>query len=160
MDTSQVRDFRRFLRHFTRVTNTQLRHCCTEVTLAQCLVLLEVDEQERLTVGQLASRLRLDDSTLSRTIDGLVRKGLLDRIRDDRDRRVVWIGLTAVGTAACNAIHEQNDAVYRKIFDRIPASKRDAVVRNFKILVQAFLDSEGDPDTQMTCTLTEQEAKT
>jgi len=158
MNTSQIRDFRRFLRHFTRMTNTQLRHCCTEVTLAQCLVLLEVDEQERLTVGQLASRLRLDDSTLSRTIDGLVRKGLLDRMRDERDRRVVWIGLTKEGTAACNAIHEQNDAIYFNIFDKISPAKRDAVVGNFKILVQAFLESESDSDAQAACATAEQEA--
>ena len=158
MDTSQIRDFRRFLRHFTRVTNTQLRHCCTEVTLAQCLVLLEVDDQERLTVSQLASRLRLDDSTLSRTIDGLVRKGLLDRMRDDRDRRVVWISLTEAAITACNAIHERNDAIYRNIFDKIPPSKRDAVVRNFKVLVQALLDSESDSDVRTACATTEQEA--
>ena len=158
MDTSQIRDFRRFLRHFTRVTNAQLRNCCTEVTLAQCLVLLEVDEQERLTVGQLAGRLRLDDSTLSRTIDALVRKGLLDRTRDDGDRRVVWICLTQQGTAACNAIHEENDAICRGVFDKIPTSKRDAVVRNFKVLVQALLDSESDSDVRTACATTEQEA--
>jgi DNA-binding MarR family transcriptional regulator len=159
MQTREIRDFRRSLRHFTRVTHTQLRQCCTEVTLAQCLVLLEVDDRERLTVGQLASRLRLDDSTLSRTIDGLVRRGLLDRVRDDRDRRVVWIGLTPEGKTASDAIHERNDAIYRNIFDKIPPSKREAVVRNFKILVQAFLDSEQDPSAGMTCTQTEQEAK-
>jgi DNA-binding MarR family transcriptional regulator len=121
-------------------------------------VLLEVDEQERLTVGQLASRLRLDDSTLSRTIDGLVRRGLLDRTRDDRDRRVVWICLTPGGTAACGAIHEQNDAVYRRILGEIPPSRRAAVVRSFEVLVQAFLDSERESGTQTPCASPQQEA--
>ncbi len=157
MDTSQIRHFRRILRHFTRVTNGQLQRCCGEVTLAQCLVLLEVDEQERLTIGQLASRLRLDDSTLSRTIGGLVRKGHLDRTRDDRDRRVVWIRLTREGAAACRAIHVRNDAIYRDIFAKIPSSKRDAVVRHFEVLVQAFLDSESDSDTRTACPTIEQE---
>ncbi len=157
METSQIRHFRRFLRRFTCVTNSQLRRCCGEVTLAQCLVLLEVEEQERLAVGQLASRLHLDDSTLSRTIDGLVRKGHLDRVRDDRDRRVVWICLTREGTAACGAIHRRNDAIYRDIFAKIPPPERDTVVRNFEILVQAFLDSESDSDTWTACTTIEQE---
>jgi DNA-binding MarR family transcriptional regulator len=156
MNTRQIREFRCFLRRFERVTSAHLRSCCAEVTLAQCLVLLEVDEQERLTVGQLASRLCLDDSTLSRTIDGLVRKGLLDRIRDDHDRRVVWICLTKNGTATCNAIHEQNDAIYRGVFDKIPPSRRAAVVRNFKILVQAFLDNESEADAQISCSTSQQ----
>jgi len=142
MDTAEIRDFRRVLRLFERVTNTQLRNCCAGVTLAQCLVLLEVDLEERLAVGQLASRLRLDNSTLSRTIDGLVRKGMLDRARDEDDRRVVWVRLTRAGKAVCTAIHEQNDAICRAVFEKIPVKKRAHVVRNFEILVQAFLASE------------------
>jgi DNA-binding MarR family transcriptional regulator len=158
MDTSQVRAFRRILRHFTRLTHILLRDCCTEVTLPQCLVLLEVDEWKRLTVGQLASRLRLDDSTLSRTIDSLVRRGLLDRARDDRDRRVVLIGLTREGATTCDEIHEQNDGIVRNVFDKIPPSKRDAVVRNFEVLVQAYLDSESESGTQPACAPTAKEA--
>ena len=146
MKTPQIREFRRFLRRFERVTSSQLRNCCAQVTLPQCLVLLEVDEEERLTVGQLASRLRLDNSTLSRTIDNLVRAGLLDRSRDDGDRRIVWIRLTEAGAATCAAIHDQNDAIYRGVFDRIPRSRRDAVIRNFGVLVQAFLDSESEAE--------------
>lgn len=157
MDARQIREFRRSLRQFTRVTNVQLRSCCTDVTLAQCLVLLEIDDQERLTVGQLASRLRLDDSTLSRTIDGLVRRGLLERTRDDEDRRIVWARLTQQGTTAAAAIHEQNDALYRGILRRIPSAKRATVVRNFAVLVQAFLESETESGARPACA-TAQEA--
>lgn len=151
IDTEKIRDFRRVLRQFTRVNQAQLRQCCTEVTLAQCLVLLEVDDQERLTVGQLASRLRLDGSTLSRTVDGLVRRGLLDRRRDEEDRRVVWMCLTPDGAATCEGLHEQNDGVVRDVLDRVPASRRDAVVRSFKVLVQAFLDAERESAERALC---------
>ena len=151
MKTAQVREFRRCLRRFERVTNTQLRDCCAEVSLAQCLVLLEVDEMERVTVGQLAEQLRLDNSTLSRTIDGLVRKGLLDRVRDDRDRRVVWVSLTEEGGSTCEAIHAQNDALYRGVFEKIAPSRREAVLRNFNILVRAFLDHETESDAEEDC---------
>ena len=144
MKTTELRQFRRILRRFERVTNSQVRNCCAGVTLPQCLVLLELDEAKRLTVGELASRLGLDNSTLSRTIDTLVRKGSVDRDRDKQDRRVVRVVLTAAGQAICKAIHKQNDILYRGIFDKIPPSKRATVVRNFEILVQAFLDSEDE----------------
>ena len=151
METKQIRRFRKILRRFERVTNTQLKDCCASVTLSQCLVLMEVDEDERLTVGQLASRLRLDNSTLSRTIDGLVRKGMLDRTRDPQDRRVVWIRLSPAGAAVCTAIHEQNDALYRAVFKKIPAKKRTAVIHNFETLVGAFLDAEEDQTAMPEC---------
>lgn len=151
METTRIRHFRRILRRFERVTNTQLRNCCAGVTLAQCLVLMEVDEDGRLAVGQLASRLRLDNSTLSRTIDGLVRKGMLGRERDDRDRRVVWVHLTPAGTAVCRAIHEQNDSIYRAVFEKIPAAKRETVIGNFETLVQAFLEGEDESAAGTGC---------
>jgi len=151
VDTAEIRRFRRALRRLERITNAQLKGCCAAVTLAQCLVLLEIDEHERLTMGQLASRLRLDNSTLSRTIDGLVGRGLVERLREGADRRVVWIRLSAEGIAVCQSIHDENDALYRGVFDKIAPAKRGAVLRNFEILVQAFLDAEADPESEPCC---------
>ena len=148
MNIREVRDFRRTLRRFQRVTSVQLKSCCAGVTLAQCLVLLETEEIDRPTVGQLASRLRLDNSTLSRTIEGLVRNGLLERSRDDADRRVVWIRLTEAGKAHCRSIHKENDAHCRRVFEKIAPSRRAAVVRSFETLVQAYLDAETDPNEE------------
>jgi DNA-binding MarR family transcriptional regulator len=138
----EIRQFRRVLRKFERLTSFQLKNCCGKVTLAQCLVLLEIQEVGRPTLGELASRLRLDNSTLSRTVDGLVGRALVERLPDDRDRRAVRLHVTAEGDAVCRSIHAENDAYYRRVFRKIPSSRRDAVVRNFEILVQAFLDSE------------------
>lgn len=134
------------MRRFERVANAQLRDCCRVATLAQCLVLMECDEAgalgDRLTVSQLASRLRLDNSTLSRTIDGLVKRGLLERRRDDEDRRIVWVGLTSRGQSACREIHRDNDALCTRVIAKIPATRRAAVMRSFDMLVQALLDAE------------------
>jgi DNA-binding MarR family transcriptional regulator len=144
MKVTEIRHFRKLSRQFERVAHAHLKGCCAEVTLAQCLVLLEVDEASLLTVGELATRLRLDDSTLSRTIDGLVRRGLLDRSRDVQDRRVVRVGLTAEGVDVCSAIHKQNDAIYRSVFEQIAPAKRSEVIDNFETLVEAFIASENE----------------
>ncbi|MCP3980682.1 MAG: MarR family transcriptional regulator [bacterium] len=138
----EIRRFRSVLRRFQRLTHAQLKNCCAEVTLAQCLVLLEIDEKGQLSVSQLASRLRLDSSTLSRTIEGLVQRRLLERLREDKDRRVVRMRLTPEGDSVCRSIHAQNDGHFIRIFERIPASRRGKVIEHFETLVQAFLDDE------------------
>ena len=94
MNITQIRQFRRILRRFERLNYDQLKSCCAHVTLAQCIVLLEIDDGGQLTMSQLASRLRLDNSTLSLTIEGLVQRRLVERLREDQDRRVVRIQLT------------------------------------------------------------------
>lgn len=93
-------------------------------------------------MGQLASNLRLDHSTLSRTVDGLVRKKLLTRLNDERDRRLVWIRLTTDGASTCQEIHDNNDSNCVQVFNRIPAKERDNVIACFEVLVQAYLDNE------------------
>ena len=140
--TDQIRRFRRSLRQFERLSADQLKKCCTEITFAQCLVLLEIDESDRPTMSELASSLRLDNSTLSRSIDGLVGKGMVERVADESDRRRVRIALTAEGDRLCRSIHHDNDACVQRLFDRIPPAERQSVVDNFEILVEAFLDWE------------------
>jgi DNA-binding MarR family transcriptional regulator len=142
MNLEDIRSFRRTLRRFERVTASQLKSCCARVTLAQCLVLMEIEEAAELTMGELATRLRLDSSTLTRTVDGLVRDGLAERTRVARDRRVVRIRLARRGEAVCRSIHAENDDHARRVFARIPASRRATVIRSFELLVQAFLEEE------------------
>jgi DNA-binding MarR family transcriptional regulator len=144
MKTRDVRKFRRVLRQFTRLINSQLKTCCSEVTLAQCLVLLEIDSFRTPTMGQLAANLRLDNSTLSRTADGLVARGLVERVNDDSDRRVVKLRLTQEGEAVCRRIHADNDASCRRVFGKIPASDQGRVAAAFETLVEAYLACEDD----------------
>lgn len=147
MDIAQVRRFRRSLRQFERLLAGQIKTCCVEVTFAQCLLMMEIDESETATLGRLATRLRLDNSTLSRTIDGLVAKGMVDRRRGDADRRTVHIRLTAKGRSVARSIHRSSDACVLGLFERIPAGKRDTIVRHFETLVGAFLDLEAESDS-------------
>jgi DNA-binding MarR family transcriptional regulator len=142
METSEIRIYRRTLRQFERLLGVQLGSICCGVTLAQCLVLLEIDEHGHLTMGQLALNLKLDQSTLSRTVEGLVRKKLVARLRDDSDRRLVWVRLTEDGASTCEEIHKGNDKHCLQVFKNIPPSERAAVIRNFETLVQAYLDYE------------------
>lgn len=148
MTRSQIRQFRRSLRRFERLVTYQFKNCSCGVTFAQCLILLEIEEHGQATMGQLATQLRLDGSTLSRTVDGLVRSGLAERVNDDHDRRVVRMRLTPEGSSVCEAIHKENDACCRQLMQKIPESRRGAVIRNFETLVQAFLDWEADQPGQ------------
>lgn len=142
MKSSEVRKYRSMLRQFQQLVGRQDKLCSCSVTLAQCVVLLDIDEHEMETVGQLASHLRLDSSTLSRTVDGLVRKHLVVRERDESDRRVVWVSLSAEGASLCAEIHKNNDAFARSVLERIPEAERSNVLRCFELLVQAYIDHE------------------
>jgi DNA-binding MarR family transcriptional regulator len=139
MDKSDIRKYRSALRKFQQLAGSQFKLCACGVTLPQCLVLLYIDEQQWVTMGQLASHLRLDSSTLSRTVDGLEGKGLVERWGDDQDRRIVWVQLSEEGRKLCVDIHDSNDAYVRDVFQHITAAKRQSVIDAFETLVEAYV---------------------
>lgn len=151
MDKQKIRQFRKTLRMFERLTEFQEKNCCSGISLPQCHVLLEVEEHGKATTGQLAESLNLDKSTLSRTIDGLVNLGLLQRLSHPGDRRFTPIALTEQGNAFCTAINTVNDDYYRYVLERIPASQQEQVIASFEIFVQAFLEHEQDHDSKSSC---------
>jgi DNA-binding MarR family transcriptional regulator len=125
MTDQEIRDYRRALRQFQRLVGAQMK-----------------SEHGQMTMSQLAAALRLDHSTLSRTIEGLVRSKLVARLRDESDRRLVWVRLTDHGAATCAEIHRQNDAYCASVLDNIPPSKRTNVLQAFETLVHAYIEHE------------------
>ena len=99
--------FRRQLRVLERevIRELEAQTDCCGVTLAQCHVLLELADSI-LSLSGLSELLSLDRSTLSRTVDGLVKAGLVERSDDPSDRRTLRLVLTPAGTAKVAYIDE------------------------------------------------------
>ena len=122
------------------MTAQQLREdsCCQGVTLAQCHTILEIEDMVQATTVELSKRLGLDKSTLSRTVDGLVNIGLLERAPDPEDRRFNRLSLTGKGREVADQINRANDEFFREVFDGIEGERHDEVIDNFETLVRAL----------------------
>ncbi len=71
------------------------------------------------SIVNLAKRLRLDTSTLSRSVDGLVREGYLAREVNPGNRRFVVIGLTGKGRDKASQINDICDSFYQGILSEM-----------------------------------------
>lgn len=65
-----------------------------ELTGPQLFILRELFMKEPRKLGDLAQAVQLSNSTVSGIVDRLERDGLVERKRDEQDRRIVWIGTT------------------------------------------------------------------
>lgn len=117
------------------------RDCCSGLTIAQCHPMLEIDEMGSTNLRDLASMMNLDKSTLSRTIEGLVRRGLVKRKSDTRDRRYVFLSLTTKGQKICDDINARNDRFYDLILRRLPMAHQGNGIRFFEDLVRALAEA-------------------
>jgi DNA-binding MarR family transcriptional regulator len=143
-----IRDFRvnlRVLEREVELSMTSEAGCCG-VTFAQCHLLLEVERRGRTSITELAAALELDKSTLSRTVDGACRAGLIDRTVDPTSRRQQVLSLTEAGKERAAAINNQCDASYTRLFDFIPAAKRMMVVQSVALLAEAMRVKRRNPE--------------
>lgn len=69
------------------------------ISAEEWAVLLLLWQEDRQTPGALALKTVKDQTTLTRLIDGMVRKGLVLRQPDEQDRRRLRVVLTALGNA-------------------------------------------------------------
>ena len=72
------------------------------------------NSRQKMTAGELSSRLDMTTSRIAAVLGSLQKKGLLERESDEKDRRRVLVFLTEAGDRLCErekvALHEQNIA--------------------------------------------------
>jgi len=125
-----VKRFRELLRRFEREIFMQNNEsCCDGVTLAQCHTLLEIESKEKESLTEIAKTLGLDKSTVSRTIDGLVNVGLVDRTIPAENRRMATIQLTNAGKNICESINCNNDKYFLDTLSVLNEPETEELIR-------------------------------
>lgn len=92
----------------------------------QLRLLVLVDRTPGLSQRTLARHLEMDAGNLVAILDSLERDGLLERTRDNSDRRQRLVTLTPAGRTALDAARRATAAVDREIVAGLPTDERDA----------------------------------
>lgn len=113
---------------------------CCGVSVSQCYTLDTLGEHGEMSMVQLARKMFLDKSTMTRVIDGLIERELVVRRFDEGDRRVIYITLTAAGRKLLEGIRAQQMISLRLILERIPAPERQKLLDGLEIFSHAVQD--------------------
>jgi DNA-binding MarR family transcriptional regulator len=113
-------------------------HVDPDLSLSQALALHTLDTDPPPSQQDLASRLRLEKSSVSRLVADLERRGLLTRERDEDNRRLYRLRLTDQGRAA----HAHLGAAFHSHYDHIEAqltpAERDALIVGLSAFLRAI----------------------
>ena len=110
----------------------------------QVLVYLSEAEDHSMRMCDLAARLQLSPSGVTRRLDGLVRGGLVERRPSLSDRRAMLAVLTEAGIDALEeAAPTHVRSVRRRIIDRLDRRDVDALARIFTVIREGL---EADPE--------------
>jgi DNA-binding MarR family transcriptional regulator len=105
-----------------------------EVTLTQYRSLVVLASRGPQGVAALAEAVSVSPPTASRMCDRLVKKGLVTRRTDRRDRRQVRIALSPGGRRLVDAVTARRRTEIEELVATIPAASRDGVVEALRHL--------------------------
>ena len=99
------------------------------ISFQQILAILMVDNSG-VEMSYFSKRLGIDNSTATRLIDGLEKKKLVKRKRDESDNRVIKVFLTSGGGEISNSIEIQLEKIGYLIEKQIDESSKGEIIES------------------------------
>ena len=110
---------------------------CCGMTVAQAAT-LDALEEGPMRLSKLGQRLGIAPSTLSRNLDRLVERGLVDRGPDPDDRRAQCAALTAAGRNAATEVHRHETDFAQQVLDHLPDGAVESTLHALDDIIAAI----------------------
>ena len=123
-------DLRRTLRRLVRLSGLlePHDHAGVRASTSEVFALGELIEAGTLSQQELAERLGLEKSTVSRLVAGMESRGWLSRTRDPANRRIYRLSLTGDGEAAAHRIGEYLHARHAELLGFLTPAERQGLM--------------------------------
>ncbi len=115
--------------------------CGKPVSIAEAHTLLELSQAAPLTQNELADRLNLAKSTVSRLVANMVKRGWVERTRNAVDGRAVDLTLSDSGVNAAAELAEARQKKMAGILAEISAESLPHVQTSLQTLLEAIRES-------------------
>lgn len=132
------RAFTRLSRSINRLMRDQLS--CGPVTIQQCYT-MEALLDGPLTMGRLATRVGMHQSTLTRVVSKLEKLGFVERERDAANQRKVEVRLTGEGSDLYRRLDAECNRVVAGVLELFPKKEREDLVASVSRVAEVL-----DPD--------------
>ena len=126
----------------------EILKCCTDRKLyeshrfglpyAELNFLMQFDGERYLTVKSIAQRLEIAKSRVTIIVDGLIKKGLVEKINDPKDTRIKLISLTPAGKKKAEEIETFLEEIHREILLQLGDDERKNVISQLELLRSAM----------------------
>ena len=108
------------------------------VTVSQSATLLALPQEGNLSMNEVSQAMDLATSTMTRMIDQLVEKGLVQRASDPDDRRIVRVELTPQGQQLRTNLEKEYLVFYDLVMNEIREDELEIILHFFDQINQAY----------------------
>ena len=132
----QLGKFQKLIAKLFQCCQERMQYQCDRFQLPdaefRCLVLF--GDERYLTAKSIAHKMNVVKSRVSKIIDGLIKKNLIQGISDPEDSRVKLLSLTSAGQKKLNEIKRFMEDVHGQVLSQMAPDQRKAVLTNLDIL--------------------------
>lgn len=120
----------------------------SDVTLRMLTLLHHLASSGPLTLGEIVEHMRLSKAAVTELVNRVEERGLVERMRDERDRRRVFVWLTSEGQRRARQ-HPRvlEESLLERALAQMRPAEREALVRGMRALLEqaAVLEGEEGP---------------
>ncbi len=132
----QLMQFQELIMRLFQCCQERMQYQCERFGLPdaefRCLMLF--GEERYLTAKGIAHKMNVVKSRVSKIVDGLIQKKLIQRIKDPEDSRISLLSLTPEGYKKLSKINEFLQDVHHQVLVQMAPDQRKAVLTNLDIL--------------------------
>lgn len=114
----------------------------TGFTAPQGMVMGNLMRFVKMKISELSERLSLSNSTVSGIIDRLESQGIVERIRSEEDRRIVYVTMTEKFNEHHKSFHKASEEGLGKIISKGTNEEINKVIEGLNILKKLLEDKE------------------
>jgi DNA-binding MarR family transcriptional regulator len=132
----QLQQFKELIAKLYRCCQERMHYQSDRFQLpdAELRCLLLFGDERYLTPKGIAYKMNLVKSRVSRIVDGLIRKNLIQRIKDPEDSRISLLSLTVGGQKKLDEVNAFLENVHLKVLSQMVPDQRTTVLTNLEIL--------------------------
>ncbi len=130
--------------HRRRAICAQPRH--RHMSMPQFYILMTLQERGAMTISELAHLLSVSAPSASSILDRMEEHGLVERVRDDVDRRVVHVGITQPGSHLMEEVMGLKREQMQQLLDSMTDRELEHVVEGAAAVDRALSRASESPE--------------
>ncbi len=104
------------------------------ITMPQGMVIGTLFKHGEMKISELSNHLGLSNSTVSGVVDRLEKQEIVERVRSEVDKRIVYVKLTAQFAKVHKNFHTIAEENIEKILDKATDDEVEKIIEGLKVL--------------------------
>ncbi len=117
----------------------ELKKSCSEgLSTSHGAIILALDSKESVTMGYLSERIQKSPQTVTALVSKLVKYGYAETVKDEMDKRVTYVRITAKGKKLADEIVIISKDLYERQYINISNEEKDSFRKTLMSMINNF----------------------